>query len=188
MAEEKHKRKTTVSPATPGTSITKRREQEGIERGINDIFNEFRRSFDDLMKPFVPLAEMEQGLRLPTIYAQVDLIDNGDSFIVNAELPGFTKDQVDVQINKDGVAICAECKEEKEDKRKNYLHRERAYSSLQRFIESPEEVDRSKGEGSMKESVLELKFPRKNQKQRKSLGKWSSNERFQRFLSMREYP
>ncbi len=164
MVEDKQKRKTTVSPATPGTSIAKRRDQEGLERGIDDMFSEFRNSFDDLMKPFFPLAEIEQDLRLPTRYAQVDLVDNGDSFIVNAELPGFTKDQVDVQINKDGVAIRAECKEEKESKRKNYVHRERAYSSLQRFVAFPEEVDPSKVEGSMKEGVLELKVPKKEPK------------------------
>ncbi len=162
--EEKRKRKTAVSPATPGTSIAKRREQEGLERGIDDMFSEFRQSFDDLMAPFFPIAEIEQDLRLPTRYAQVDLIDNGASFTVNAELPGFTKDQVDVQINKDGVAIRAECKQEKEDKRKNYLHRERAYSSLQRFVAFPEEVDPAKVEGSMKEGVLELKVPKKEPK------------------------
>ncbi len=164
MVEDKPKRKTSVSPATPGTSISKRREQEGLERGIDDMFSEFRRSFDDMMRPFFPLAEIEQELRLPTRYAQVDLIDNGDSFAVSAELPGFTKDQVDVQINKDGVAIRAECKEEKEDKRKNYLHRERAYSSLQRFVAFPEEVDPAKVEGSMKEGILELKVPKKEPK------------------------
>jgi HSP20 family protein len=165
MAENKPKRKTTVSPATPGTSMVKRREQEGLERGIDDIFGEFRKSFDDLMQPFFPIAyDIEQEITLPTRYAQVDLIDNGDSYTVNAELPGFTKDQVDVQINKDGVAIKAECKEEKENKRKNYLHRERAYSSMQRFIAFPEEVDPAKVDGSMKEGVLELKVPKKEQK------------------------
>ena len=120
MVEDKPKRKTTISPATPGTSVTKRREQEGLERGIDDMFSEFRSSFDDLMRPFFPLA-VEQDYRLPTRYAQVDLIDNGDSFIINAELPGFTKDQVDVQINKDGLAINAVCKEEKKSDRSHVV-------------------------------------------------------------------
>jgi HSP20 family protein len=57
------------------------------------------------------------------------------------------------------MAIRAECKEETEERQKNYLHRERAYSSLQRFIAFPEEVDPSKVEGTMKEGVLELKVP-----------------------------
>jgi HSP20 family protein len=164
MTNGKQKRKTTVTPATPGTSITKRKEQEGLSRGIDDMFSEFRQSFDDLMRPFFPIIEIDQELRLPTRYAQIDLIDNGDSFTVNAELPGFTKDQVDVQINKDGLSIRAENKEEKEDKRKNFLHRERAYSSLQRLIAFPEEIDPSKVEGSMKNGVLELKIPKKEPK------------------------
>jgi HSP20 family protein len=164
MVEDKQKRKPTVSPATPGTSIAKRKEQEGLERGLNDAFSEFRQSFDDLMRPFFPLYETAQDYQLPTRYAQVDLIDNGDSFTINAELPGFSKDQVDVQVNKDGLAIKAECKTEKETERKNYLHRERAYSSLQRFVAFPEEVDPSKVVGTMKEGVLELKVPKKEPK------------------------
>ncbi|MGD6807022.1 MAG: Hsp20/alpha crystallin family protein [Candidatus Bathyarchaeia archaeon] len=164
MVEDRQKRKPTVSPATPGTSITKRREQEGLERGIDDMFNEFRQSFNDLMRPFFPLYETSQEFQLPTRYAQVDLIDNGDAFVVNAELPGFAKDQVDVQVNKDGLAIKAECKKETEEKQKNYLHRERAYSSLQRFIAFPEEVDPSKVEGTMKDGILELKVPKKEPK------------------------
>ena len=47
---------------------------------------------------------------------------------------------VDVQVNKDSIEIKAEMKDEKENKGKNYLHRERTYSSVQRDIAFPEEV------------------------------------------------
>ncbi len=165
MAEVKPKRKTTLTPSTPGTSLARAQERIGLTRGIDDMFNEFRQSFDDLMRPFFPLAtEMEQWTILPTRYPQVDLVDNGESYTVTAELPGFTKDQVDVQINKDGVAIKAECKEEKETKQKNYLHRERAYSSMQRFVAFPEEVSPTKVEAMMKDGILELKVPKKEPK------------------------
>jgi HSP20 family protein len=165
MAEEKTKRKTTVSPASPGTSIARRQERNDLSRGIDSMFDEFRRSFDDLMRPFFPLTtDIEQAMTLPTRYAAVDLVDNGDSYMVTAELPGFTKDQVDVQINKDGLSIQAECKQDKEEKRKNYLHRERAYSSMQRYISFPEEVVPAKVEGAMKEGVLEIKVPKKEPK------------------------
>jgi len=165
MAEEKTKRKTTVSPASPGTSIARRQERNELSRGIDSMFDEFRRSFDDLMRPFFPLTtDIEQAMTLPTRYAAFDIVDNGDSYKVTAELPGFTKDQVDVQINKDGLSIQAECKQDKEEKRKNYLHRERAYSSMQRFVAFPEEVNPDKVEGSMKEGVLELKVPKKEPK------------------------
>lgn len=154
-----------ISSKIPATSI-KPPEQTGLlSRGIDNIFDDFRRSFDDLMRPFFSLpADFEQAMTLPTRYAPVDLVDNGDHYTVLAELPGFSKDQVDVQINKDGMSINAESKEEKETKRKNYLHRERAYSSMQRFVAFPEEVAPDKVEGTMKEGVLELNIPKKEPK------------------------
>ncbi|MCW4045371.1 MAG: Hsp20/alpha crystallin family protein [Candidatus Bathyarchaeota archaeon] len=165
MAEEKTKKKATVSPASSGTSLARRTEPLGLARGIDSIFDEFRRSFDDLMRPFWPwTTDIEQAMTLPTRYAPVDLVDNGDSYTVTAELPGFSKDQVDVQITKEGVSINAECKEEKEEKRKNYLHRERTYSSMRRYIAFPEEAAPDKAEGSMKDGVLELKVPKKEPK------------------------
>lgn len=169
---EDRKRKTNITPATSGTPLVKTHEQTGLARGIDDIFSEFRRSFDDLMKPFFPLTtEIEQWTKLPTRYAQVDLVDNGESYTVTAELPGFNKEQVDVQINKDGVAIKAEYKEEKEEEQKNYLYRERAYSTMQRFIAFPEEVTPEKAEGTMKDGILELKIPKKEPKPEEKLHK-----------------
>lgn len=166
MVDEKSKRKANITPSTNTTPLAKRDQQEGLSRGIDDVFSEFRRSFDDLLEPFLPLTrDVEQALaNLPARSSVLDLVDNGEHYTVTAELPGFNKDQVDVQVNKDGLAIRAEMKEEKEDKQKNYLHRERTYSSFQRFIAFPEEVVPSKVEGSMKDGVLELKIPKKEPK------------------------
>ena len=98
---------------------------------------------------------------LPVGYAPLDFIDEGDHYQIHVELPGITKDDVDVQINQDGLSICAKKEEKKEDKNKNYLHRERAYSAFERSISFPEDVDPAKAEGRMKEGVLELKVPKK---------------------------
>ena len=128
MTQENTKKRTKIAPTSPGTSIAKRKDQRELSRGFDDMFKEFRRSFDDLMTPFFPLAtEIEQAAALPVRYAPLDLVDNGNSYTVIAELPGFTKDMVSVEVTKEGVSISAECKEEKEDKKKSYLHRERAY-------------------------------------------------------------
>ena len=165
MAEEKAKKNIYGYPAS-STSLARRRiEPFSLARGIDNIFGEFRRAFDDLMRPFWSWnSDIEQAITLPTRYAPVDLIDNGDSYTLTAELPRFSKDQVDVQITKDGVSISAECRGEKEEKRKNYLHRERIYSAMQRYIAFPEAVAPNKVEGSMKDGVLELKVPKKEPK------------------------
>jgi HSP20 family protein len=165
MSQEKPKKRTKVAPTTPGTSISKRKDQRELSRGFDDMFKDFRRAFDDLMTPFFPLAtEIEQAAALPVRYAPLDLIDNGYSYTVKAELPGFTKDMVNVEVTKEGVSISAECKEEKEEKKPNYLHRERAYSAMQRYVAFPEEVIPGKADGAMKDGVLELKVAKKEPK------------------------
>jgi len=167
MSEDirERKRKTQVTPESLGTSTVLPRQQTGLLKGLDDIFYDFRRSFDDLMRPFFPRStEPFESVELPVKYPVTDLIDTGDSYTIKAELPGFTKDMVDVQVNTDSIEIKAEMKDEKENKGKNYLHRERTYSSVQRMIAFPEEVISAKTEGSMKDGILEIRVPKKEPK------------------------
>ena len=62
------------------------------------------------------------------------------------------------------MSIRAKKEVEKEDKKKNYLHRERAYSSFKRAVSFPEEVDPAKAEGKMNNGILELRIPKKEPK------------------------
>ncbi|MCX8153254.1 MAG: Hsp20/alpha crystallin family protein [Candidatus Bathyarchaeota archaeon] len=156
------KTRITENSITPETALARWTDPFSISSQFDRLFEEFRRSFDDLLRPFFPMTPIiDEETALSTRYAAVDLVDNGDSYTVTAELPGFSKDMVDVQVTKDGVTIRAERKAEKEEKRKNYIHRERAYSSIQRYIAFPEEVIPAKTEGTMKDGVLELKIPKK---------------------------
>lgn len=166
MVEEKKKKRTPVSPMAPGTALSGQADPTGLARGFDSIFDEFRQSFDELIGPFFSApTKFEDTIKtLPTRYAQVDIIDNGDTYTVTAELPGFNKNMVNVEINKEGAAIKAKCEEDKQDIQKNYLHRERAYSSLQRYIKFPEEVIPSRAEGKMKDGILELVIPKKEPK------------------------
>ncbi len=166
MTSEKPERKNTdVIPITPGSSITTRREPNWLERDFDSIFDDFRRSFDLMMRPYFPVETRLQELgMLPVRFAPLDFIDEGDHYKIHIELPGFTKDDVDVQINRDGMTVRAKKETEKEDKKKNYLHRERAYSAFERSISFPEEVNPEKAEGAIKEGVLELKVMKKEVK------------------------
>jgi HSP20 family protein len=163
MDREKPEKKTTdVVPITPGSSLSTWRRPSLFDREFDSIFDDFRRSFDLMMRPYYPLdTRMQEFGMLPVRYAPLDFIDEGDHYKIHAELPGFTKEQVDVQINSDGMSIRAKKESATEDKKKNYLHRERAYASYERSVSFPEEVDPSKAEGKMNNGVLELKVPKK---------------------------
>ncbi|NLE06455.1 MAG: hypothetical protein GX638_16845, partial [Crenarchaeota archaeon] len=103
MFGEKLRKRTDITPTTHRTPLARIQEQPELSRVIDDVFDDFRKSFDDIMTPFFPFPpEMEQWTKLPTRYAHIDLVDNGEHYTVTAELPGFNKDQVDVQIDKEG--------------------------------------------------------------------------------------
>jgi len=71
-------------------------------------------------------------------------------------MPGFNRDTVEIQINNDRLAVRVENDIEKEGKKKNYLHRERAYSAFARSRTFPQEVDPAHAGEIMKNGVLEL--------------------------------
>jgi HSP20 family protein len=163
--EKPVKKSTDVVPVSPGSSQVARRRQSLFEHDIDSIFDDFRKSFDVLMRPYYPVEmQLIEPAAFPVRYAPLDIIDEGTHFLIHAELPGFTRENVDVQISKEGMSIRAKKEEQKEEKKKNYLHRERAYSAFERALSFPEEVDPSKAEGSMKDGVLELRVPKKEPK------------------------
>lgn len=136
-----------------------------LGRGLDAIFDDFRRSFDNLMAPFMPMRTAARtGGRLPTRYPLCDLVDQGEKYLVRAELPGLNKDNVDVEVNKDTLRIQAEIETREQETEGDYIHRERTYSQLSRTVRFPEEVDPSKVKGTMKDGVLELKVTKKEPK------------------------
>jgi HSP20 family protein len=166
MADSK-KNETVESPSSGEHAIVKRPAKETeLARGFDTMFDEFRRSFDDLMAPFLPMrTHLPRSFgTLPIRTPLVDLIDEGNQYVIKTELPGFEKEDVDIELNKDILVLKAEKKSEEEKKSPNYLHRERAYTSCHRTVNFPEEVDPSKVEGIMENSVLELKIPKREPK------------------------
>jgi len=173
MADSKEK-EIVESPSKGEHAIASRPAKETeIVRGFDTIFDEFRRSFDDLLSPFLPIRTYLPKTfgTLPVRAPLVDVVDEGDRYVIKTELPGFDKDDVDVELNKDFLILKAEKKFEEEEMSQNYLHRERTYSTCHRTINFPEEVDPAKVEGKMGDGILELTIPKKEPKPEEKLTK-----------------
>jgi HSP20 family molecular chaperone IbpA len=126
---------------------------------FDDLMDNFRRNFIESiaypwewvsLEPVVPVRE-----------ATVDLVDEGNKFVVHAEMPGVAKDKIDVALTKDGIEISAETDVEKESKEKNFVLRERAYSHVYKQLPFPEEVIPEKAESTYKDGLLEVCIPKK---------------------------
>ncbi|MBR0159902.1 MAG: Hsp20/alpha crystallin family protein [Oscillospiraceae bacterium] len=114
--------------------------------------------------PFRMFDEMERsffGSSQPVVSSfRTDVTDTGDAFVLDAELPGFNKDDIKIDIENDCLTISAERKMENEDNQKNFVKRERFYGSYSRsFDVSGINVDGI--EAAYTDGVLKLTMPKK---------------------------
>ena len=90
----------------------------------------------------------------------VDIYDSKDNILVKADIPGLSKDDIEVAVQGDTLFIKGEKKQEKEVKEKDYIRTERFYGNFQRAIRLPAEVQPDKVEATYKNGVLELVLPK----------------------------
>ena len=90
----------------------------------------------------------------------VDVVDYGDKFTVTAELPGFEKEDVDLEVSGFSLEIKAERKITEKSKSKNYLQREILRSSYHRTIQFPQEVTPTGAKASLRNGLLEVEVPK----------------------------
>ena len=115
--------------------------------------------------PFRMFDEMERSFFGNSNHAAVnafrtDVIDTGDAFVLDAELPGFKKEDIKIGVENDCLTISAERKVDEEEKQKNFIKRERFYGSYSRsFDVSGVNVDGI--EAAYNDGILKLTMPKK---------------------------
>ena len=122
-----------------------------FERGNDNFFD----LFDNFERKFFG----NSSASLPDF--RTDIRDAGDRFILEAELPGFQKEDIRIDLNNDLLTISAEHREDREEKDKegNFVRRERHYGSYARsFDVSGIQTDHITAD--YKNGVLELALPK----------------------------
>ncbi len=94
---------------------------------------------------------------------RTDIKDTGDKFILQAELPGFDKDNIKINIINDHLTIVAERQEENQNNEKDYVHRERKYGSIYRNFDISG-IDENNITANYHNGVLELTLPKNEEK------------------------
>ena len=122
-----------------------------FERGNDNTFD----TFDKFMRNFFDHSTTS----LPAF--RTDIRDAGDKFILEAELPGFEKEDIKLDL-KDGIlTISAEHNEnnDQKDEKGNYIRRERRYGSFSRSFDVTG-IDENGITAAYKNGVLELSLPK----------------------------
>jgi HSP20 family protein len=124
---------------------------------------EFDRLRDEINRIFEDDWFGGQGLLDRQLAPSMDIEDSDEEVVVSAELPGVDIKDVDVSVSGNVLTVKGEKKDEHEEKNGNYYHRERWSGSFQRSIALPDAVDADKVDAQMKNGVLRITFPKREE-------------------------
>jgi HSP20 family protein len=108
-------------------------------------------------------------LRLPetqtTAHApRMDVYEKNGALMLQAELPGLTKDDVEITFDDGDLVIRGEKKAAEEVKEQDYYRMERTYGSFYRRLALPFEVTPEQITATVKDGVLEVRIPKPAEK------------------------
>ena len=131
-----------------------------MNRSNHDIY----RHYD----PFRMMEEMERRFWSDNTMAEIrtDIRDKGENYLLEADLPGFKKEDIHVDLEGDCLTIRAErhSEYEDEDKKQGYVRCERSYGSYRRsFDVSGVNTDRI--DASFADGVLKLTLPKQTRQE-----------------------
>ena len=137
-------------------SIIPYRTNSNITRGNRGYFEDFANDF------FRPFFSDNFGMMATQRPMKVDVRDEGDHYVLEADMPGMSRDDLKVEVNDGVLTISAQynaSREQKGDEDK-YVYRERRFGSMSRSfdVEGIREEDIT---AAFKDGVLKLNLPKR---------------------------
>jgi HSP20 family protein len=126
------------------------RELSSLQSEMNRLFTSF---FDE------PAAQGGNGGARRWVPA-MDLVEEDDHFVLRADLPGLSEDDVKIEVVDNVLTVSGERKSEHEVKRGGFYRLERAAGSFTRTLTLPEGIDAGAVTASFDKGVLEVRVPK----------------------------
>ncbi len=120
---------------------------------------EFDRLFNTLLES--PGAD---GGTLRRWMPSMDLLETGEAFVLKADLPGMSEEDVSIELEDSTLTVSGERKAEHESNGEGYLRVERASGSFRRSLTLPKGVDPEAVTASFDRGVLEVRIPKPEQR------------------------
>ncbi|HXW05792.1 MAG TPA: Hsp20/alpha crystallin family protein [Vicinamibacterales bacterium] len=125
-------------------------------------FSMLRRMQEDMDRLF---GEVWGGRQMPGFFGEgrradwapaIETFQRGNEFVVRAELPGLSREDLAVEVGDDTLTIQGERKYDHEEEREGVFRSERGYGSFCRVIELPEGAVSDSAKATFKDGVLEI--------------------------------
>jgi HSP20 family protein len=125
--------------------------------------DEFDRLQDEINKLFDWTYPSNRGLFDRSLSPAVDIVETGDEIVLTCDLPGVSKDDLDLSISRNVITIKGVKKGEQKKEGAKTFRKETWSGSFQRTLSLPETVDPDKVDASMKDGVLTVKIAKREE-------------------------
>lgn len=158
------------------TALQTRPVEDAAERLVATPFTFMRRFSEEMdhlfenfggrgwLTPMLDKAHLPQGPWTP----QVEVFERDNELVLRADLPGLSKEDVNVELAADAITIEGERKNEHEEEREGYYRSERSYGKFYRRIPMPEGVKAEDASANFINGVLEITMPAVKREPRKA--------------------
>lgn len=129
---------------------------EDFDRSMNRMLNQMRSLMNMSLLPYDGSLIQREDANL----LAVDMTSDDKHIIVRTALPGFSEDEVNVDVRGNVLNITAESKTEREDQQANWHLREMRCGKFARSILLPEEVASDRADALLENGILTIKLPK----------------------------
>jgi len=131
------------------------------------VQDEMSRFFDTFLTKRLPIKHIVDS---PTAWLpRVDIAENEDGILVKADIPGMTKDNIQITLSENVLSVSGEKKIERNEENENYHRTERVFGSFERSFYIPNNVDATKISAKYTDGVLTVSLPKKEEAKPKEI-------------------
>lgn len=138
-----------------------KKKSTGITPSFTSNWMDMDKSFDNFRRDMEKVFSSFPSIQFPSMpKSSCDVIDEGKQFRVKMDAPGVKKNEINLKVTDNSLEISAEHKEESEEKKKNYLKKERSQVSFYRTLPLSEKVVSGKVKAKLSDGVLDITLPK----------------------------
>jgi len=162
MSDQQPSQPSEIVPSQPESSAPVTRNR-GLSLDPFSMLSDMEEMMDRMLGRRWPMLTRPMRRRIGSASgwaSHVDMYEQGNEIVVKAELPGISRDDIDVSLENGDLILKGERKSEHEVNEESYYRMERSFGSFYRRLPLPEGVEADRIAANFQDGVLEVRVPK----------------------------
>ena len=132
-----------------------------LTRSSSNDLRSLQREIDRMFDGFFPARRSGSDEETSAVWApRMDLSETDDAYHIHLDVPGMTKEDLNINFHDGQLAVSGERKREETNEQRDFVRVERSYGSFYRSFRLPKQVDADNIEASYESGVLTVRVPK----------------------------